>query len=102
MWARRSAAASAAILPRLRISVKTSIPFTVTRVDPVVRRWSGIRKIFSRVEVTFDPKDVPEDIRYKLKPGMEGVAKVDAGNDHCYFWIWTHRRWEWVRMKLWI
>ncbi len=54
--------------------------------------------------MTFDPKDVPKEIKNSARPsGMEGVAKVDAGTEeHCYFWIWTHRLWEWVQMKLWI
>lgn len=36
-----------------------------------------------------------------LRPGMEGVAKVDAGRRH-YAWIWTRELINWVRMRWWL
>jgi biotin carboxyl carrier protein len=36
-----------------------------------------------------------------MRPGMEGVAKVDIG-ERPYVWIWTRRLINWIRMKLWI
>ncbi len=36
-----------------------------------------------------------------MRPGMEGVSKVDICRAH-YAWIWTRRLVNWVRMKLWI
>jgi biotin carboxyl carrier protein len=36
-----------------------------------------------------------------MRPGMEGVAKVDLGR-RSYAWIWTRRIVNWVRMKLWL
>lgn len=36
----------------------------------------------------------------KLRPGMEGVGKIDAGQ-RGLLWIWTHRFTDWCRLKLW-
>ena len=36
----------------------------------------------------------------KLRPGMEGVGKIDAGRQS-YAWIWTHRLTDWLRMQAW-
>lgn len=35
-----------------------------------------------------------------LRPGMEGVGKIDAG-ERRLLWIWTHRFTDWLRLKLW-
>jgi len=36
----------------------------------------------------------------KLRPGMEGVGKIDAGRQS-YAWIWTHRLTDWLRLQAW-
>lgn len=36
-----------------------------------------------------------------MRPGMEGVSKVSAGQRR-YVWIWTRKIVNWVRMKLWL
>ena len=36
-----------------------------------------------------------------LRPGVEGVAKADAGRAS-YAWLWTRRAINWVRMELWL
>jgi len=36
-----------------------------------------------------------------LRPGMKGVARIDIG-EKPYYWLWTHKLVDWVRMKLWI
>lgn len=36
----------------------------------------------------------------KLRPGMEGVGKINAGQQS-YAWIWTHRMIDWLRMQAW-
>ena len=36
----------------------------------------------------------------RLRPGMEGVGKVDA-SQHPLLWIWTHRLVDWARLTLW-
>lgn len=35
-----------------------------------------------------------------LRPGMEGVGKIDAG-ERRLLWIWTHRFTDWLQLKLW-
>jgi hypothetical protein len=36
----------------------------------------------------------------RLRPGMEGIAKVDTGRRKL-FWIWTHKFVDWLRLTLW-
>lgn len=36
----------------------------------------------------------------KLRPGMEGVGKINAGRQS-HAWIWTHRLTDWLRMQAW-
>jgi RND family efflux transporter MFP subunit len=36
----------------------------------------------------------------RLRPGMEGVGKIDA-SAHPLLWIWTHRLVDWLRLNLW-
>lgn len=35
-----------------------------------------------------------------LRPGMQGIAKVDAG-ERPRWWIWTHAATDWLRLRLW-
>ena len=37
----------------------------------------------------------------RLRPGMEGVAKVEI-DERRLIWIWTHKAWSWLRMQLWL
>lgn len=67
--------------------------FEVTLVTPVAEAKEG--KNYFRVEArvkTFDPR---------LRPGMEGVAKISAGS-HALLWVWTHRFFDWLRLQSWI
>lgn len=36
----------------------------------------------------------------KLRPGMEGVGKINAG-EQTFAWIWTHRLTDWLRLQAW-
>jgi hypothetical protein len=36
----------------------------------------------------------------QLRPGMEGVGKVEAGQ-RTLAWIWTHRFVDWLRLAWW-
>ncbi|MCM8600535.1 MAG: HlyD family efflux transporter periplasmic adaptor subunit [Candidatus Accumulibacter sp.] len=51
------------------------------------------RNVF-RVEARLERSDL------KLRPGMEGVGKIDVGRQS-YAWIWTHRLTDWLRLQLW-
>ena len=42
----------------------------------------------------------PVDRTGRLRPGMEGVAKIDAGPRRL-LWIWTHGLVDWARLWLW-
>lgn len=69
-----------------------SFPITVTMVTPVARARDG-RNAF-RVEAALEG---PVE---RLRPGMEGVAKIETGPRN-FVWIWTHRFTSWARLKLW-
>jgi hypothetical protein len=68
------------------------LPFTVRNITPVSTAQEG--RNFFRVEAQLDGADV------RLRPGMEGVGKVEAG-ERKLLWIWTHTFTEWVQLALW-
>ena len=68
------------------------IPFTVDQVVPMA--ISGEGNSYFRVEAAFD-EATPD-----LRPGMEGVARVDMG-DRKLIWIWTHKLVDKIRLWLW-
>jgi multidrug efflux pump subunit AcrA (membrane-fusion protein) len=75
----------------------TAIPhqrfaFTVTRITAVNTARDG-RNTF-RVEAKLDGE------HGRLRPGMEGVAKVRI-DDRRLVWIWTHALTEWLQLWLW-
>ena len=73
-------------LPTLRL------PFTVQKLTPVSTPRDG-RNVF-RVEARLS--ETPE----RLRPGMEGVAKVNVDRRRL-IWIWTHQITDWLRLKVW-
>lgn len=66
--------------------------FTVSAVTPVTEAVEG-GNVF-RVEATLDAASP------RLRPGMEGVAKIEAG-ERRLAWIWTRRFVSWLRLFLW-
>ena len=70
----------------------TVFPFTVTRITPISTAKEG--RNYFRVEAELDKGSE------RLRPGMEGLAKVSAGRARL-FWIWTHQVTEWIRLKVW-
>ena len=40
------------------------------------------------------------DARDALRPGMQGTAKLDVGNERL-LWIFTHDAVDWLRLQLW-
>ncbi len=75
----------------------TSMPgqtfaFQVQRITPISTAHDGIN--YFTVEASLD---VPTKA---LRPGMEGVSKVNIGERNI-FWIWTHNLFNWLRLKLW-
>jgi RND family efflux transporter MFP subunit len=69
------------------------IGIQVDRVTPISTPEGG--RNYFRVEASLvgDPPEI-------LRPGMEGVGKVDAGRRKL-IWIWTHKIVYWVRMFFW-
>lgn len=67
--------------------------FHVERVTPVAIAREG--RNFFEVVGTLDAAAAGG-----LRPGLEGVAKVHAG-DRTLAWIWTHRFVDWMRIALW-
>jgi RND family efflux transporter MFP subunit len=79
---------------RLALSARpgAALPFTVERITPVSVAEDG--RNYFRVEARLEE---PADW---LRPGMEGVAKIDAG-PRTRLWIWTHGFVDWLRLTLW-
>jgi RND family efflux transporter MFP subunit len=69
-----------------------SFPVEVSKVTPVAQVQDG-RNVF-RVEAAVADPDA------RLRPGMEGVAKLSV-EERSLVWIWTRSLIDWVRMSLW-
>jgi RND family efflux transporter MFP subunit len=69
-----------------------TFPVAVTKITPVAQAKDG-RNVF-RVEARLDAQGT------QLRPGMEGVAKVDAGR-YRLVWAWTRRLTDWLAVALW-
>jgi multidrug resistance efflux pump len=76
----------------LRSGSESSLPFAVERVTPLAEAFDGAN-VF-RVEANLSDRPA------YLRPGMEGVAKIDAG-ERSLLWIWTHNFTRWLRLALW-
>lgn len=68
------------------------LPFTVEKVTPVSIAREG--RNYFRVEAKL------EHTPAHLRPGMEGVGKVDIGR-RLLLWSWTHRALDWLRLLVW-
>jgi multidrug efflux pump subunit AcrA (membrane-fusion protein) len=69
-----------------------TIPFHVATVMPVATSEDGHN--FFRVEARLEQEAT------QLRPGMEGIAKIDAGQGRL-IWVWTHPLVDWLRLALW-
>jgi len=69
------------------------IDFVVERINPVAEVVKDNNVFKVRVRLLKTPSI--------LRPGMEGVGKIDIDR-RSYGFIWTRRMINWVRMKLWI
>lgn len=68
-------------------------PFSVSKITPVSTAKEG--RNFFRVEA-----DMGSSAELQLRPGMEGVAKVEVDQRHLA-WIWSRRLLEWLSLKSW-
>ncbi len=69
-----------------------SYALTTRRVLSVATAEEG--RNYFRVEAALDAEAV------RLRPGMEGVAKVGVG-EASLLWVWTHRLTNWLRRTAW-
>lgn len=69
-----------------------SFPLSVTKITPVSVAEEG--RNYFRVEAELS------DRALKVRPGMEGVAKIESV-PRSLLWIWTHRLTDWLRLTLW-
>jgi RND family efflux transporter MFP subunit len=68
------------------------LPLVVKKITPVTVAEEG-RNSF-RIEARLTELDP------RLRPGMEGVAKIETGR-RSIIWIWTHAVLEWLRLAAW-
>jgi len=68
------------------------LKFTVKQITPVATAEDG--KNFFRVEAQMEGGVA------RLRPGMEGIGKVEVGSRKL-IWIWTHSLVDWLRLSLW-
>jgi biotin carboxyl carrier protein len=68
------------------------LPLTVAKTMPVAVSEEG--RNYFRVEASLGSGEVP------LRPGMEGVAKIEAGQ-RPLIWVWTHSVVEWAQLTAW-
>jgi len=69
-----------------------ALPIKVTRITPMSTAIEG-SNIFE-VEASIEAPPAG------LKPGLQGVARIEAGR-RTLLWNWTHRGIEWLGLKLW-
>lgn len=68
------------------------LPFEVTRITPMAEVHGGANTF--RLEARLDAAG------QGLRPGMEGVAKIDAGRA-LLVWVWSRRLVDWLRVTAW-
>jgi RND family efflux transporter MFP subunit len=73
-------------------------PFSVSKITPVSTAKEG--RNFFRVEAQLDAAPSTAESGARLRPGMEGVAKVSI-EDRRLIWIWTRELVNWLRLKAW-
>jgi hypothetical protein len=66
--------------------------FEVTTLTPVSHVQDGVNG--------FEVHAVLREIDARVRPGMEGVAKIEVG-DRNIAWIWVHGLIHWLRIKVW-
>jgi RND family efflux transporter MFP subunit len=70
-----------------------TFPIEVSRITPVATAGDG--RNYFEVEAR-----LTNPTRTDLRPGLVGVAKIDAGS-RSWLWICTHRVTDWVRLTFW-
>jgi hypothetical protein len=68
------------------------LPLAVERITPIATAEEG--RNYFRVEA------VLEEPVEALRPGMEGIAKIEVGRRKL-LWIWSHEMLDWLRLRTW-
>lgn len=71
------------------------LPFAITRITPVSEAREGVNTFRTEARLDVAPNALTE-----LRPGMQGVAKIDAG-EALVVWTWTRRLRDWLRKTAW-
>ena len=71
---------------------ESAFDFSVTNVTPVAHVQDGVNG--------FEVHGVLLQSDTRIRPGMEGLAKIDAG-ERKIVWIWTHGLLHWLRVRTW-
>jgi RND family efflux transporter MFP subunit len=69
-----------------------ALPMRIDTITPVSEAGEGSNTF--RVEARL------QDARAHLRPGMQGIGKIDIG-ERKLLWIWTHRLIDWLRLWIW-
>ena len=79
---------------RLKLTAQPDddLALVVERVVPIAVSEDG--RNFFRVEAALEAHDA------SLRPGMEGIGKIDAGR-RSLLWIHTHAMLDWLRLHIW-
>ena len=79
---------------RLRLSGMPgeTLPFSINKITPVSEASEGSNYFQVEARLQSEPQ--------QLRPGMEGVAKVEIG-ERKLAWIWTHKLIDWLRLWAW-
>ena len=67
-------------------------PIRIQSIGPVAQAAEGVNG--------FEAIGVVESRDPRMRPGMEGVAKIEIGRRNIA-WIWTHSLFDWLRIKIW-
>ncbi|MHC4448418.1 MAG: HlyD family secretion protein, partial [Planctomycetota bacterium] len=70
-----------------------NLPIEVEKITPISTSEEG--RNYFRVDAS-----LLGELSTKLRPGMEGVGKVDIDRRKL-IWIWTHKVIQWLRMFIW-
>jgi multidrug efflux pump subunit AcrA (membrane-fusion protein) len=68
------------------------LPFAIERITPVATATEGRNYFAVEAQLQEHPP--------LLRPGMEGVGKIDIG-ERRLIWIWTHELIDWLRLQAW-
>lgn len=77
-----------------------SLGYPDQKIDFVVERINPIAEVIDHQNVFRVRARLLDHLEW-MRPGMEGEAKISAG-EKSYLWLATHRLVNWLRMKFWV